>query len=116
MKEAEKLKGTLNPEQSEGLSDIIDSINEAGEAIGDAAGDAPTLDDVKKNFSAADEDRLKRIEAGNDGRVALIGASNTAESLGEANASFKQLAELLKVAASDVEDAIFALGGQLEEA
>jgi hypothetical protein len=116
MKEAEKLKGTLPADLEDGLKEILDNINEAGEAVGDAAGDAPTLADIKRDFSGSDEDRLKRITAGNDARVALIGAANTADSMGEVNATLKPLAELLKVAAEDVEDAIFALGGQLEEA
>lgn len=116
MGEAGKLKGTLPQEIEEGMNEVRDSIDSAGELIGNASGEPLTLAEVKKDFSAADEDRLKRIEAANEAHADLMSAFNTVGSMAEQEARLAELARLLELAAQDVADGIGALGGKVEEA
>ena len=116
LNEAAKLKGTLPQEIEEGMSEVRDSIDSAGELIGNASGEPLTLAEIEKDFSAADEDRLKRIEAANDAHADLMSAFNTVGSMAELEPKLSELARLLELAAQDVADGIGALGGKVEEA
>jgi hypothetical protein len=102
------------------LSDIEEYVDSAGNGIAEFAVEPQTLESVKKDFKMADDARLKAISTANDCRQDLLDALDIADEAAtngpkDARSEMNKLADLLDTAATDVEDAIKALGGVVED-
>lgn len=118
---ADSLRSSVRGAVKNALEDILEYINSAGETIADFTIPPPSREDFDAHFAQFDDRRLKAIDAGNDARHEIREALGIADALGQDQSipkhkEFDQLADLLSVAASDLADAVIALGGKVEEA
>ncbi|MBS1713273.1 MAG: hypothetical protein JST30_02930 [Armatimonadetes bacterium] len=94
--------------------DLVDFLDSAGESVSEAAGDPPTVDDVKKDFVKTDDERKKRIETGNDAFRDLEQALGVVTALQDQVAGLEKLHDLVTLAMDDTGDAVEAFGGTVE--
>ncbi len=94
----------------EGAADYVDS---AGSTAADAASDPPSDDEVRADFQRADDDRKRRIEAGEDAYRDLSEARGILDALSEQGPQYGACRELIEVAMDDVEEAVTAFGGKI---
>lgn len=110
-----KLKAEASPVLKEGLIEIEEMMASAADAAAEFKVEPPTEEEVKADFAAFDDQRLKAITELNDALVDLRSAQGTAVSIAEEEEKFGPLADLLGLAVTDLEDAIKAFGGTPEE-
>jgi hypothetical protein len=106
--------GSSLPVQYEVMDEIIDLINSSGQSLAEGVGDVPTLEEIEQSYAAADDRRLKWIEAASDGYIDIRSAYNFADSMSEEDPQFDALAGLLDLASQDMADAVDALGGSVD--
>lgn len=114
LKEAKRVAASLKGEAHEGAQDIVDFLDDAGEAVAEAAADPPTKEDIKKDFAASDDSRKKRIQDGNDAYRSMEQSLGTLESLRSGVDGLETLGDLITLAMDDLGDAIEAYGGVIE--
>ena len=112
--EAKKAVKQLSGDAKTAAQDVVDLLDDAGATITEASADPPTEADVKKNFSAADDDRKKRIAAGNDAYRSIETALGTLEGLQQQVTGLTSLKDTITLAIDDLGDAIEAYGGKVE--
>jgi len=115
-----KLKAKSVGVLKDALTDIEDSVDSAGNGIADYAAEPPTLESVKKDFKKADDARLKAISDANDCRQDLLDALDVADEAAtngpkDAREEMSKLGDLIDTAIVDLQDAIKALGGVVED-
>lgn len=115
IEEAQDALKKINPEirkpVQDGIEQIEESIDGAGETLADAMQGIPTEEDAVKDFKAADESRQKRIKQMNDALQDLSSAANICSSLAEEHKAFADPAAILKSAVEDLGEAITSMGG-----
>ncbi len=114
LKEAKRAVASLKGDLKDAAQEVVDYIDDAGATVADACADPPALDDVKKDFAAADDVRKHRIAAGNDAYTGLQEAAGSVSDLQDQVEGLSTLSDLLKIAISDVSDAIQAYGGTVQ--
>lgn len=111
---AKKAAGSLGREAKQAAQDVVDLLDDAGASVADAAADPLTLEEVRKSFAVADDDRKARISSGNDAYKSLETALGTIEGLEAGVEGLATLKENIELAIKDVAEAIEALGGKVE--
>jgi hypothetical protein len=122
LSEAKTLQAKAKPEEKDGLQELIDWVDSAGDAAAEYAV-APEAEPEKgewrasldANFSLHDDARLEAINALNEALVDLGSAYGIAESLAEANSAYTELVGMMDVARSEFRSAIEDFGGKVEE-
>lgn len=102
------------------LNEVIEALDGAGEALGDYATETPPIEEFTERFAQLDDRRLNAIDAANDARQRIRSAFGVLDGLPDGMVEddpnrIQQLAEMLEVMIADLEDAIFALGGRVEQ-
>lgn len=112
--EAKKVVSEQPSDYKPAAQDIADFLDDAGESIAEAASEPPTLEDVKRNFAVADDQRKQRIKDANDAYISMEQAIGTIETIPADVPGFDQLGDLITLAMDDLGDAIEAYGGKVE--
>lgn len=99
--------------------DIEEILNSAGSTAGDYT-EPPTLEQVRKEFAAQDDYRLKAVDDLNDARLEVIEAAGSVDSLldgggGPDAADLNALADAIDEVVDVLKAAIEALGGTATE-
>jgi|GEM_PF-1842856 len=98
-------------EQRESLLDVGDAVGSVGQQIAEFA-NAPSKEEILKDFASADEDRLRAIKEINEALVETHEAMDLAKELPADVA--EAVTSNLDEAGHSLEDAIKAFGGQVK--
>lgn len=120
--DAKAMQAKAKPDEKDGLQELIDWVDSAGDAAAEyavapeaSADKAAWEADIAANFTKHDDARLEAITALNDALVDLGSAFGIAESLSEANSAYAELPGMIDVARGEFRSAIEDLGGKVEE-
>ncbi|MBS1723646.1 MAG: hypothetical protein JSS66_11900 [Armatimonadetes bacterium] len=112
--EAKRVVKKLSGDAKESAQDVVDFLDSAGEGVADAAAEPPDGAAIKKDFSAADDERKKRIATGNDAYKDMEEALGTVTDMKGQVDGLSSLEKLVTLAIDDLGDAIEAYGGKVE--
>ena len=115
LKEARATKPT-SADVKQSLDDIMDSIDSAGNALGDEVGEEPHRDQVEKDLAKSEARRVNLCALVNDSLHDLRDARGIVDSLADSNGAgpLEPVGLKIDVAMEDLRGALEALGGKEE--
>ncbi len=116
---AKNLQKSTSGDVKDALGEAADYLDSAGSGVAEIAEEPPALAEVKAKFAEYDDKRLKSIETANDCLTDILQALDLMNALADAapaklKPAYEKAADLVDVAATDLESAIEALGGKVE--